>query len=118
MIVDAGGKRTRAVADTTVLERRHVVNRLAARSHTVAGGAIVDDAGVVDECVGEAVGVVAHAAVFDGNRMRGHRGRLAGCINAVVVVVAAVVVVLVVAAVVVVLVVADVVVVVETVPAK
>ena len=88
MIVDAGGKRTRAVADTTVLEGRHMVNRLAARSHAMAGGAIVDDAGVVDECVGEAVGVVAHAAVFDGNRMRGHRGRLAGCINAVVVVVA------------------------------
>jgi len=73
MVVGAGAERTRAMTDTAVLEGRHMVGRFTACRDAMAGGAVVHDAGMVDESSGEAVGVVAHAAVFDRDRVGRYR---------------------------------------------
>lgn len=88
MVICARGKGARRVTSTAILERRHVVNRFAVRRDAMAGAAIVHDAGVIDECVGEIIGVVAHAAVFDSYRVGRNCGGLTGRIYAVVVIVA------------------------------
>lgn len=65
---------------------RHMIQRLAARSHPVAGLAVVHDAGMILECTRESVSVVAIAAIGIRCRVRRSRG-LADGIDAVVAVV-------------------------------
>lgn len=88
MIVAARDKGARGVTNTAVLDGGHVIDRFTARRHTMTGGAIVHDAGVIDECTSETIGVMAGSTVLDSCRVRGHSGRLTGRIDTVVIVVA------------------------------
>ena len=87
MIIGASGKGARGVTNTTILGRRHVIARFTARRNTVTGCAIVHDVGMIDECTSETIGVMAHATIGGGDRVGGHRGRLGGRINTIVIVV-------------------------------
>lgn len=74
MVVAAGGKGARGVTNAAVLAGRHVVDRLTARRHAMTGTAVVDDAGVIDNCVGETGRVMAGPAILDSGQVNGHCG--------------------------------------------
>lgn len=63
VIVHPGCEGTRRMAGTTVIRGRHVIRMHARRRYTMTGGAVVDDAGVIEHAPGETVRVVAGAAV-------------------------------------------------------
>ncbi len=63
MIIGATGKGARVVTDTAILDGRHVVDRFADRRDTMAGGAIVHEPGVIDECAHKTVDVMAVSAI-------------------------------------------------------
>lgn len=88
MVIGASGKGARGVADATILDGRHVVARFTNRRDTMTRGAIIHDAGMIDECAGETIRVMAHSTIGAGCRVSGNGGRLAARINTVVVIMA------------------------------
>ena len=55
----------RGMAVAAVQRCRNVVGRHAGRGNTVTGGAVVDDAGVIEGCRRKGVGIMANTAVLD-----------------------------------------------------
>lgn len=87
VIIGAGGESARRVADAAVFAGRHVVGQFPASADPMTGGTVIDNTGMVEHPLGEAVGVVTGTAVVIGGGVGGG-GRLSGRSNAVVVVVA------------------------------
>lgn len=88
MIKAAGGKRARAVANTTIFSGRHVVERFAAGINTMTGRAIVHDVAMIDECTRETISVMARPTIGTGCRVGRHRRCFSGRINTVAIIVA------------------------------
>lgn len=59
MIKGASAKGARTVTNAAILIGRHVVERFTACINTMAGCAIVHDVGMVNECTGKGIGVMA-----------------------------------------------------------
>ena len=88
MIIVASAEGARCVANTAIFNSGHVIKRFTARTSTMAGGAIIHDVRMIDECTSKAISVMARAAIVRGNRMGGHRRCFCARIYAVAVVVA------------------------------
>ena len=63
MIIAACSKGARAVANTTILNGRHVVERFTAGINAMAGCTIVCDRRMIDECTSEAIYVMARPTI-------------------------------------------------------
>ena len=87
MIKRTRSKSARGMTNAAILDRRHVVDWLAAGRNTMAGGAIVNNVSVIYECSAEAFGVMTEATIGGSCQVCGHSGRFAGRANTVVVVV-------------------------------
>lgn len=74
MIIAACSKGARAVANTTILNGRHVVERFTAGINAMAGRTIVCDRRMIDECTSEAIYVMARPTIGRGRRV-GRHGR-------------------------------------------
>ncbi len=83
MIVGTRAKGAQGVTHATILDRRHVVGRFTGCRNTMTGGAIVHDAGVIEDGVGETLRVMAQPAILWGIRVRRGR-RLADRINTII----------------------------------
>ena len=63
MIIAACSKGARAVANTTILNGRHVVERFTAGINAMAGRTIVCDRRMIDECTSETIYVMAGSTI-------------------------------------------------------
>lgn len=99
MIIGTSAESPRGMAGTAILSGRHVGVERGAKRHTArrtrpirnmtGDAAVTHDASMVDaKCRSETLGVMARSTIRRGKRVGGHRGRLRGCVNTGVVVVA------------------------------
>jgi len=88
MIIAAGGKRPRAVTNTTIFNDRHVVERFTASINTMAGRTIVGDSRMIDECTSETFSIMARPTIGSGSRVGGHRRCFSGRVNTIAIIVA------------------------------
>ena len=88
MIKGASAKGSRTMTNATILIGWHVVERFSARINAMAGCAIIHDVGMVNECTGEGIGVMAGSTVIRGGRVSGYRRSLSGCVDTITVIVA------------------------------
>lgn len=63
MTKGASAKGARAMANTTILNGRHVVERFTAGINAMAGRTIVCDRRMIDECTSEAIYVMARPTI-------------------------------------------------------
>ena len=88
MIIAAGGKGARAVANTTILNGRHVVGRFAAGINAMAGRTIVHEVRMINECTSETFSIMARSTIGNGSRVGGHRRCFSGRVNTIAIIVA------------------------------
>ena len=88
MIIAAGGEGAHAMANTTILNGRHVVGRFTAGIKTMAGCTIVCDRRMIDECTSETISVMARSTIGTGCRMPAHCSCFSGRVNTVAIIVA------------------------------
>lgn len=81
MVINASGKSTGGVTNTAIFGGRHVVWRLIRIGVASRPCAIIHDAGVIDECAGKTLGIMAHRAIGRGFNMT---WRLTDSVNAVI----------------------------------
>ena len=90
MAKDAASESTGGMANTAILSRWHMVERFTNRRNTMTGvAAFAHDvwAGMIDECANKSIGVMATATIRVCCYVGEHCGRLAGRVNAGVIVV-------------------------------